>query len=136
MFLLAPCIIPDESEMTRAWFTPLLFDPAYLYACCFTIQGYFDGYLSRTRSLESQRKDYVYYAKTVAILQERLAVDGDNLRLSDSTIMTVLSLYGHAYTVGDHETANLHIKGLLKLVSMRGVDTFVHNTRMVIEVIR
>lgn len=78
----------------------------------------------------------MYYAKTVRILQERLAFGDDSVRLSDSTAMTVLVLYGHAYTNGDYETADNHSKGLLKLVSMRGVDSFLWNTRLSIEIIR
>jgi hypothetical protein len=136
MFQLDRCIAPELDGVDRAWFEPLLFDPAYLHAACFTIQTYFDGYLERTRSAEDQRRDCVYYAKTVRILQERLALDDDSVRLSDSTIMTVLALSGHAYTTGDYESANHHIRGLLKLVSMRGVGTFLQHTKLLIEIIR
>lgn len=136
MFMLDQCLVPEASEMSFAWFEPMFFDAAYLYTACFTIQTYFDGLLSRTRSLEAQRRDHIYYAKSIKILQDRLAHDDDSSRLSDSTIMTILALSGHAYTMGDYQSANYHIGGLLKLVSMRGVTTFLHNTRLLIEIIR
>lgn len=136
MFTLDQCLVPESSEMSRAWIEPMFFDAAYLYTACFTIQTYFDGMLSRTRSVEAQRRDFVYYAKAVRILQERLALDDDSLRLADSTIMTILALSGHAYTIGDYQSADYHIGGVLKLVSMRGVESFLHNTRLLIEIIR
>ncbi len=136
MFQLSQCIANETAGMGRAWFEPLLFDPAYLHAVCFTIQTYFDNYLARTRSAEARQRDYLYYAKTVRILQERLALDDDLVRLSDSTVMTVLALSGHAYTSGDYESANHHMRGLLKLVSLRGAGTFFQNTKLLIEIIR
>lgn len=135
MFLLDQYIAP-KADAAHMWFAPMLFDAAYLYAACFTIQAYFDRFLARTRSEAAQRRDCVYYAKTVRILQERLALDNDSVRLSDSTIMTVLSLSGHAYTTGDYGSADHHIRGLLQLVSMRGVHTFQGNTKLLIEIIR
>lgn len=136
MFLLDQCISTKTAGMAQAWFVPMLFDAAYLHAVCFTIQAYFDGFFARTRSAAAQRRDRMYYAKTVRILQERLALDDDSLRLTDSTIMTVLALSGHAYTTGDYESADHHNRGLIKLVSMRGVGTFLQNTKLLIEIIR
>ena len=76
-----------------------------------------------------------HIAKTIIILQWRLTLD-DSIRLSDSTIMTVLALSGHAYTTGDYETAHQHNSGLLKLVNMRGIHTFAGNIKLLIEIIR
>ena len=136
MYLLDQCITSPTAEKTHAWFHPMLFDAAYLHALCFTIPTYFDNALPRTRNIESKRKDCVYYAKTVATLRERLALTNDSDRFSDSTVMTILALSGHAYTTGDYESAHHHNSGLLKLVSMRGVDTFHQNIKLLIEVIR
>jgi hypothetical protein len=136
MFMLDQCITPKGAETMQPWFMAMVFDAAYLNTICFTVQTYFDGLFERTRSTESQRRDRVQYAKAVRILQERLALDDDSVRLSDSTIMTVLALSGHAYTTGDCESANRHSTGLLTLVGMRGVGTFLHNTKLFIEIIR
>ncbi|KAI2610565.1 hypothetical protein GGR54DRAFT_372948 [Hypoxylon sp. NC1633] len=136
MFQLEQCIAAKTDGMAHEWFAPMLFDAAYLNAACFTIQAYFDQFLARTRSAEARQRDYVYYAKTVGILQNRLALDDDSVRLSDSTIMTVLSMSGHAYMTGDYESANHHSSGLLKLASMRGVGSFAQNTKLLIEIVR
>ena len=136
MFLLDRCIALPPHENSKAWFTPMLFDPAYLNAACFTVQTYYDGLYGRTRSAESQQRDRLYYAKAVRALQERLADEDESLRLSDSTIMTVLALSGHAYTSGDEKSVKDHSKGLLRLASMRGMSTFFDNTKLCIEIIR
>ena len=137
MFALDECIAPSSNGIVQTWFEPMLFDPAYLYALCFTIPSYFDGLCGRIRSAAEQQRDCVYYAKTVRLLQQRLALDDeDALKLSTSTVMTVLALSGHAYSTGDYESANYHIRGLLKLVSMRGAATFLTSTKLAIEIIR
>lgn len=78
----------------------------------------------------------MYYAKAIRLLQERLALEDDNTRLSDSTIMTILAMSGHAYTTGDYQYANYHINGMLELVRMRGVDNLIRNTTVLIEIVR
>ncbi|KAJ4289667.1 hypothetical protein N0V90_010996 [Kalmusia sp. IMI 367209] len=138
MFVLDQCIIPNEAGMVEAWFAPMLVDPAYLHAACLTTQAFFDGFLGRTRSAEARRQDYVSFATTVKILQNRISRDDDTLKLSDSTIMTIWALSGYAYTQGHHEAAHAHNAALIKLISMRGVDTIFHNknTKLVTEIIR
>lgn len=136
MFRPDQCIVPSMTGLDLSWFDPMLSDAAYLNALCFTVPTYFDGLSGRVRSLESQRRDWMHYAKTVKLLQERLSQDDDSLRLQDSTIMTVLILSGHAYTLGDYESADIHINALLKLVNMRGIGTFLHNTKLLIELVR
>ena len=136
MFLLDRCIALPPHANAEAWFTPMLFDPAYLNAACFTVQAYYDGLYGRTRSVEAQQRDRLYYAKAVRALRERLAHDDERVRLSDSTIMTVLALSGHAYTSGDPESVHDHSRGLLRLASMRGMSTFFQNTKLSIEIVR
>lgn len=107
----------------NAWLEPMLFDSAYLHAICFTIQAYFRN--QGTREWRS-------YDKAIRIVQERLKTDE---RCSDSTIMTIMALTGHASMTGDHTSAMNHIRGMLKLVKMRGVGT-ITNTKLLIEIIR
>ena len=135
MFLVDSSLVADTDNLTRAWFAAMQSDAAYLYAACFTVQSYFDAMLQRTRSLEAQIRDRVLYAKTIRLLQERLSAD-DGSRLSNSTIMTVLTLYGHAYTTGDYESALRHHKGLLKLVSIRGMENLIQDPILLIEIVR
>lgn len=134
--MLNGCISPATSALTQAWFMPMLYDAAYLNAVCVTIQAYYNGVLGRARTDAAERRDRMYYAKAVRLLQEHLACGDDNVRLSNSTAMTVLLLYGQAYASGDYDTADTHAKGLLKLVNMRGAKTFFDSIRLSIEIIR
>lgn len=136
MFLLDQCIASDTSSLANYSFTLMLHDAAYLNAACVAIQTYYDRALSRIRDAKAQRRDRECYGKAVRMLQERLDNEDDSVRLSDSTFMTVLSLSGQAYTTGDYEAVLSHNRGLLTLVSMRGVETFVQTTKLLIEIIR
>lgn len=136
MFVLDQCIAPDSAAAKQAWFDPLLYDAAYLNAVCLSVQGYFDRVTSRPRSRAVQRQTYISYAKAVRLLQERLACCDDGLELADSTFMTVLALYGQAYTSGTLEEADRHVDGLLNMVRLRGVDTFFHSAKLMIEIVR
>jgi hypothetical protein len=136
MYQLHQCITSDTVATTQAWFAPLLFDPVYLYTMCFTVEAFYDRHFGRTRSQKARQRDKIYYAKAIHSLQDRLSRDDDCTRLSDSTIMTVLCMSGHAYTTGDYESANNHISGMLQLVSMRGVGNLIYDTRVLIEIIR
>ncbi|PVI04230.1 hypothetical protein DM02DRAFT_725960 [Periconia macrospinosa] len=136
MYQLYDCIKIDTVGMDQSWFTPLFTDPASFNCACMVVQSYFDEFLGRTRSREAQRADQIRYAKTINTLQARIASEDDNIRLSESTIMTVLGMLGHAYTSRDIETSNRHNSGLLQLVSMRGIESLLHNTRLCVELIR
>jgi len=136
MYQLDDCITIDAEGMTKTWLTPMFSDPAYFNGVCFTVQSYFDESLGRTRSAESQRADHMHYAKTINMLQARLASEDDQTVLSESTLMTVLCMLGHAYISGDLEAGNRHNRGLLKLVNMRGIESLLQNTRLCIEIIR
>lgn len=136
MYQLDQCIISETALSTQVWCAPLFSDPAYLYTLCFTIQAVYDGFTGRTRSEIAQRRDKLYYAKAIRILQDRLALEDDSARLSDSTIMTILAMSGHAYTTGDYEYANHHINGMLELVRIRGVNNLIQNTTVLIEIVR
>lgn len=136
MYQLDQCITSETALSTQVWCTPLFSDPAYLYTLCFTVQAVYDGFTGRTRTESAKRRDQIYYAKAIRLLQERLALEDDNTRLSDSTIMTILAMSGHAYTTGDYQYANYHINGMLELVRMRGVDNLIRNTTVLIEIVR
>lgn len=58
--------------------------------------------------------------KTLALLQQRLANGNKALCTSDSTIRVVVGFAKVAALKGDAEGATRHLKGLHKMVSMRG----------------
>ena len=64
-----------------------------------------------------------HYAKTLQHLQARIDAyekSGQAATLSDATIFTVITLALAAEQLGDLVTAQHHIDGLLKMVSLRG----------------
>lgn len=120
----------------QEWFTPLLFDAAYLNAVCFTTQAFFDRLLGRSRDHKSRLRHCNHYGRAIKALQERLETEEDLIKFSTSTIRTVLAFWGHAYTVGDNVAAIHHGSGLLYLVSLRGVHALFHDTVLLTEVLR
>ncbi|CAI6341392.1 unnamed protein product [Periconia digitata] len=136
MYQLDDCIMIDIGGMLDAWFAPLLTDAAFFNGVCMTVGAYLRESLGRRHSSETQQADHIHYAKTIRMLQARITSEDDEIRLSDTTIMTVLCMLGHAYTSGDLVTAEKHCHGLLKLVSMRGVKSLLRNTRLCVEIIR
>lgn len=95
VFLLDQCIIPNENGIVQAWFTPLLFDAAYLHAICLATQSYFDSFRVRRRTPQARQEEYVSFSKAIAVLQGRLARNDSKELLADSTIMTVWALSGY-----------------------------------------
>lgn len=136
MYQLDDCISVDAANMVESWLTPMYSDAAYLNSICFTVQSYFDESLGRTRSLASRQTDHMHYAKSINMLQARLASGNKAEMLSESTLMTVLCMLGHAYMNDDLKTADHHNQGLLKLVMMKGISSVIHNTRLCVEIIR
>ena len=94
VFLLDQCIVPNENGIVQAWFTPLLFDAAYLHAICLATQSYFDSFRVR-RIPQARQEEYLSFSKAIAVLQWRLARNDSKELLADSTIMTVWALSGY-----------------------------------------
>lgn len=131
-------IISSEARDARLqeWFTPLLFDAAYLNAVCFMTQAFFDRLLGRSGDQKSRLRHCKHYGKAIKALQGRLQTEEDLIKFSNSTIRTVLAFWGHAYTTGDNMAAIYHGSGLLHLVSLRGVHALFHDTVLLTEVLR
>lgn len=79
-----------------------------------------------------------HYVKTLRILQDRLAgAGGDEKKISDTTVVCVMALAGHALLTGDERTSRQHIQGLEKIVRLRGgIASFIENTKLLVEVLR
>ncbi|KAI0133568.1 hypothetical protein BJ170DRAFT_606697, partial [Xylariales sp. AK1849] len=78
-----------------------------------------------------------HLVKTLAILQQRLASSDDELATSDSTILTVIGLTMAAIFHGDTKTALNHLRGLHKMVTLRGgTSAFERNRRLLIKILR
>lgn len=77
-----------------------------------------------------------HFVKTLRLLRERLLHENDQA-LTISTVSAILALAGHAYFMGDSESAKHHLGGLRKIISLRGgVATFGNNTKLLVEIFR
>lgn len=143
-----------EKEMVQEFFTPLLFDPAYLYIGALTAQAFLDRDPG-SRTAEDWRAEYVVLSKSIQLLSKRLASNDKRELLSDSTLMSVLFLFGfvdfllvyldlltdtlsHAYLRGDYNAVSQHGAALLHLVKMKGPHTLLRypNSNLTTELIR
>ncbi len=67
----------------------------------------------------------LHFQKGVRPLRHRLLGDDDEIKVSDSTMGVVLKLAGVAHFDGDDNSARHHMKGLRKMVDLRGgLDVF------------
>ncbi|KUI67267.1 hypothetical protein VM1G_02890 [Cytospora mali] len=113
-------------------------DAVYLNAMVFVYHTYIN--LAAGLELESlppSSPANKYFPKTLRLLRERLADSSDNMKLSDSTVIVVLSLANHAHRLGQYEAARSHLGGLRKLVDLRGgISNFRRNPKLLLEMFR
>ena len=134
LFPLETCILFEGRA--EAWIAPLAVDPAYLHAMIFTSQYYFDAIVARKPSPVNQRT-LPHFLKTLRLLRERFAHGDDQSRLSNTTTAAIMGLAGHAHWMGDSKSARHHMKGLGKIVNLRGgVTSFRDNAKLLIEILR
>lgn len=69
---------------------------------------------------EPNRLACFHYAQTLQLLQARLNAIDQMSALSDATIMVVVTLATTAELTGDLVAVETHVKGLEKIVRMRG----------------
>jgi len=82
----------------------------------FSVRAFTEG----TSHRQLSRSACLHYAKTLQILQARLYDLDQTFAISDATIMVVFSLASTAELMEDFATVANHIKGLEKIVSLRG----------------
>lgn len=123
----------------ESWIAPLAFDSAYLHAMIFTSQYYFDvlkpGLTSSNSSVS--KTSMLHYLKALKLLRERMANGNDDIRLSDTTATTIMTLVCYARLTGDDKSARHHLEGLYKIVNLRGgVSSFKDNSKLLVEILR
>lgn len=76
--------------------------------------------------------------KALRLLRERLSASDQEAMVSDATTMIVVILAMHAQMVGDQEFARHHVKGLHRIIDLRGgISSFeAGNTKLLIESLR
>ncbi|GAB1205803.1 hypothetical protein APSETT445_004482 [Aspergillus pseudonomiae] len=100
------------------WHDLLIVDPVYLHGMAFITQDFFDG-LSGWQS-EANKPASLHFLKTLQLLRERLSLPDEQAKTSDATIMVVLFLITHAHVKEDLDSAKHHLRGLRKIVDLRG----------------
>ncbi|KPM35977.1 hypothetical protein AK830_g10602 [Neonectria ditissima] len=106
----------EVESFDSGWVGCLMSDPVYLHSMLFSSEAYVDDCLGRDHSPVTQ----FHFLKTLRLLQERIAVPDDPLAIADQTIMTVVTLALAAQVFGDRATVENHVRGLEKMVSLRG----------------
>jgi hypothetical protein len=79
----------------------------------------------------------LHFMKTIRLLRERLLLEEEQAKFSDSTVLVVLTLAMIAHHIGEYKSAKHHLEGLRKIVNLRGgLDSFRHNSKLLIEILR
>lgn len=108
------CLEVDPYQST--WTQFLLTDQLYLQCTLFAVEAYLDLRLER----ENSPLTHFHLAKTLRLLQDRLADSDLGSATSDATIMTVTTLGLTTELVGDAAAAEKHMAGLKRMVDLRG----------------
>ena len=110
------CLNVNPAE--RGWFPYMLSDVCCLHSMMFSVRAFTEGSLNNQLS----RSACLHYAKTLQLLQDRLDEYDHNQTsaTSDSTIMVVFFLASAAELMEDFAAVANHMRGLEKIVSLRG----------------
>ncbi|KAH8679358.1 hypothetical protein BGZ61DRAFT_457085 [Ilyonectria robusta] len=116
-------LVSNQTE--SSFFEPVLNDTACLHFTLFTTKVYMD---SLDGKKEISKIALVHLVNALAILQQRLAGSDKEQTISDSTILVVVGLTMTATALGDLEAAQNHLRGLFKMVMLRGgISAFKEN---------
>lgn len=128
----------DFPRNPSSWCEALNSDPAYLNAVLSASHAYFD-YLSGFPLPTAHQRLHAsrYLSRCLQILRQRLSNEHDNLRLADTTAMTVLSLASFSTRVRQDETSYHHLRGLRDIIELRGgIRSMRGNPKLLIETFR
>jgi hypothetical protein len=96
----------------------------YPYEICLDVnlveRGWFRAFTEGALHNQLSRLACLHYAKTLQLLQARLNEFDQKFATSDSTIMVVFLLASAAELMEDFAAVASHIKGLEKIVNLRG----------------
>jgi hypothetical protein len=106
----------DVHVVDRGWFPYMISDICCLHSMMFSVRAF----LESASHDQLSRSACFHYARTLQLLQARLNEFDKTSAISDATIMVVVTLAMAAELTGDFATVANHIKGLEKIVSLRG----------------
>ncbi len=135
LFPLASCV--DFPSQPQTHLMAMTIDPVYLHSVVFSVQLYFDLASSRSNHC-AKHKTSQHLVTTLQLLQKRLSNDEHlELRVADTTFQVVLALWTHAYASDDMETARKHMRGLRKMVDVRGgLEALESRPKLLLELLR
>ncbi|KAI0844415.1 hypothetical protein F5Y00DRAFT_274033 [Daldinia vernicosa] len=123
------------SDRTRdSWLEPICSDAACLHFTIFVATVYQD-------SIRGQRETNVtalaHFVKALGLLQERLASCEYKLSTSDPTILVVVGFTMVSTAMDDLGAASRHIKGLHRMVTLRGgISAFFEDKQLQTKILR
>ncbi|OHW98964.1 hypothetical protein CSPAE12_02353 [Colletotrichum incanum] len=128
MYPIEWCLSFDDSK--TPWFYWLLSDAAFLHSILFTV-----GLLHDSIGGKTSRRTSFHVWKTLNLLNRNIS-DKD-LALADSTIATVVSMCMVSEVFGDRNSAATHVKGMRRIVELRGgIESFRHNLQLRVKICR
>jgi hypothetical protein len=131
MFPLEFCLVSKQAKPSS--FEPIWNDAACLHFTIFVTKVYLDFTHGEKKINQTAQAHFV---KALAILQHRLASSSDKVSTSDSTILVVIGLTMVASFL-DLETALKHLRGLHKMIMLRGgISAFNGNRKLQIKICR
>jgi hypothetical protein len=136
LFALEPCIFFERRA--EEWIGPLTTDPAYLHCLIFTSQYFFDAISTGLTGIDVpvNHRTMPHYIKGLRLLRDRLSDEGDQARLSNTTVAAIMGLSAHALVTNDLDFARKHIEGLCRIVTLRGgTGTFGDNEKLLVEIL-
>ena len=114
---------------------PIARDAVALHITAFAMESFIDRVL-HGREKQANPSAMLHFEKGMRLLRERLLGDDDGVKISDSTIGTVLKLAGAAHFDGDYQVAKHHMDGLRRMMDLRGgLDVF-RDTELFVEAVR
>lgn len=116
------------SQDSSDWLRLLCIDSAFLHISAFAIQGFLETVLlRRPEGISSSSRQHFHLG--AQLLGERLAASNEDAKISDATCGTVVKLAQAAHYTGEKLAAQQHIRGLRRIVDLRGgFDVFKHTS--------
>jgi hypothetical protein len=137
MFPLGGFIGWDKEDKT--WFELLTADATFLHIAAFAAGAFIDTVWYQQEQVTNPEAT-LHYLKEVRMLREKLLLQDEGAKLSDSTVSVILTLANCAYNTGEYETGRQHLEGLLKIAKLRGgLATFRSNNfskKLLMEMLR
>ncbi|CAH0043372.1 unnamed protein product [Clonostachys solani] len=97
---------------------PIQGDAAALHISVYAVEDFINKVLLYNRS--PSYNAMIHYHKGLRILRERLLGDDEKAKVADSTLGAILKLVSAAQFCGDTQTAVQHMRGVHRIVDIRG----------------